>query len=132
MPNNLKSFNQFIRFCLVGFSNTLLTMLTVWILLKILYRSDYFSNIIGYLVGLINSFIWNRKWTFKNRLKVRVTIFKFIVIFAISYLFQLGNLFILLHFSKIDPYICQLLSIFIYTLLNFLLNKFYTFKSNIQ
>jgi len=130
--SNLKSFNQFFRFCVVGVSNTLLTLVVVWFLLIKLHFSDYSSNILGYIVGLINSFFWNRKWTFKNHLKVSATVFKFIVIFGISYLFQLANLYLLLHFSNINPYICQILSIFVYTILNFILNKFYTFKSNMQ
>src|ERR1035437_731185 len=124
-----KSFIQFIKFGIVGISNTLLTALTIWILLKVLHCSDYFSNFAGYIVGLLNSFIWNRKWTFESKTKVSITLFKFIVTFAISYLFQLGNLYVLLHFTHIDSYICQLISIVVYTFINFILNKNYTFKN---
>ncbi|MDP4237925.1 MAG: GtrA family protein [Bacteroidota bacterium] len=124
-----KSFIQFLKFGIVGISNTLLTALTIWFLLKVLHCSDYFSNLIGYIVGLINSFIWNRKWTFESKTNLGVTVFKFILTFAISYLFQLGNLYLLLHFTSIDPYFCQLLSIVVYTCINFVLNKYYTFKN---
>ena len=125
-----KSLIQFIKFGIVGIFNTLLTALTIWILLKVFHCSDYLSNLSGYIIGLINSFIWNRKWTFESKAKVSVTIFKFMVTFAISYLFQLGNLYLLLHFTHIDPYLCQLLSITVYTVINFILNKYYTFKTN--
>ena len=124
-----KSAIQILKFFIVGISNTLLTALTIWLLLKVLGCSDYISNIVGYFVGLINSFIWNRKWTFTSNTKVKDTILKFIVTFAISYLFQLGNLYFLLHFTQIDSYLCQLLSIGVYTCINFVLNKYYTFKS---
>ena len=124
-----KSLIQFIKFGIVGISNTLLTALIIWILLRVLHCSDYFSNFAGYIVGLLNSFIWNRKWTFESKTKVSITIFKFIVTFAISYLFQLGNLYVLLHFTHIDSYISQLISIVVYTLINFILNKNYTFKN---
>ena len=120
---------QFIKFGIVGISNTLLTAITIWVLLKVLHCSDYISNFIGYVVGLLNSFIWNRKWTFKSKTKVSATLFKFILTFAISYILQLGNLYLLLHFTFIDPYICQLLSIVVYTFINFILNKNYTFKN---
>lgn len=120
---------QFLKFAIVGVSNTLLTAGTIWLLLKGLVYSDYLSNIIGYVVGLINSFVWNRKWTFESKTKVSDTIYKFVGIFAICYLFQLGNLYILLHYTQIDPYISQLLSIGVYTILNFGLNKYYTFKN---
>ena len=124
-----KSYIQFLKFGIVGIFNTLLTAATIWFLLKVLHCSDYFSNFVGYIIGLLNSFIWNRKWTFESKTKVSVTVFKFIVTFAISYLFQLGNLYLLLHFTPIDPYLCQILSIVVYTLINFILNKNYTFKN---
>lgn len=123
-----ESILQFIKFGIVGVSNTLLTAATIWILMKIFHTSDYISNIVGYIIGLINSFIWNRKWTFANNSTIKETIFKFLATFAVSYLIQLGNLYLLLHFTQIDPYICQLLSIVTYTFVNFLLNKYYTFK----
>jgi len=128
MKNN-SSLIQFIKFGLVGVTNTLITAFVIWILLKGFHYSDYISNFIGYIIGLTNSFIWNRKWTFESKTKLSVTIFKFIVTFAISYLFQLGNLYLLLHFTSIDPYICQLISIVVYTCINFALNKYYTFKN---
>ena len=124
-----KSLVQFIKFGIVGVSNTLLTAISIWFLLKEFHCSDYFSNFTGYIIGLLNSFIWNRKWTFESKTKVSVTVFKFIVTFVISYLFQLGNLYLLLHFTLIDPYYCQILSIVVYTLINFILNKYYTFKN---
>lgn len=126
---NRTSIIQFLKFGIVGVSNTLLTAATIWILLKELHCSDYFANIIGYLVGVVNSFVWNRKWTFESKTKVSETIYKFIGIFGVCYLFQLGNLYLLLHYTHIDPYVSQLLSIVVYTFLNFGLNKFYTFKS---
>jgi len=126
---NKKSIVQFIKFGIVGVVNTLLTALTIWILLKVFYCSDYVSNITGYIVGLVNSFIWNRKWTFASNTKVKDTVLKFIITFAISYCIQLGNLYILLNYSGIDPYICQILSIGVYTIANFTINKYYTFKN---
>jgi putative flippase GtrA len=126
---NKAAYYQFLKFGIVGISNTLLTAGTIWVLLKGLNYSDYLANIIGYVVGLINSFVWNRKWTFESKTKVSDTIYKFIGIFAVCYLFQLGNLYILLHYTQIDPYLSQLLSIGIYTILNFGMNKYYTFKS---
>jgi len=124
-----QSLIQFLKFGIVGISNTLITALTIWLFLKVLHCSDYFANFTGYILGLINSFIWNRKWTFESKTKVSATLFKFIATFAISYLFQLGNLYLLLHYTHIDPYFCQLLSIVVYTILNFVLNKTYTFKN---
>lgn len=121
---------QFLKFGIVGVSNTLITAVVIWILLKQLHFSDYLSNIIGYIAGLTNSFIWNRKWTFASKSSSKAQIPKFILTFVVSYLLQLGNLYLLLNHTSIDPYICQLLSIAVYTVTNFLLNKYFTFKED--
>ena len=52
-----KSAIQILKFFIVGISNTLLTALTIWLLLKVLGCSDYISNIVGYFVGLINRYL---------------------------------------------------------------------------
>ena len=129
---NSYSIIQIFKFIVVGISNTLLTALVIWLLFKIFGFSVYFSNIIGYIAGLINSYLWNLKWTFSSNINSKNTLLKFIIVFIISYILQLCNLYILLQFTNIDPYICQLLSIGVYTSINFILNKFYTFKSDVK
>jgi len=130
--NFSKTLVQFLKFGIVGISNTLLTAATIWLLLRVFHSSNYLANIVGYVVGLVNSFIWNRRWTFENHAQIGATIFKFIVTFAISYLLQLGFLSFLLHQTNIDDYVCQLLSIVVYTVVNFFMNKYYTFKTEIK
>jgi putative flippase GtrA len=121
--------NQFIKFAFVGVFNTALTALTIWILLEKFQFSNYLSNIVGFIIGLTNSFVWNRKWTFESTLGIGDTLIKFLITFAICYLVQLLNLYILLHYTDLEPFICQFISIGIYTFINFTLNKYYTFKS---
>ena len=123
---------QFVKFGIVGVSNTLLTALVIYLLLEVLNCSDYLSNVAGYVLGLINSFIWNQKWTFANKSSIKNTFFKFVLIFIISYAVQLGNLFLWLNYTSVNPYICQLISMIIYIGLNFTLNKIYTFKTHLS
>ncbi len=123
----MKNIIQLLKFAVVGISNTLITAATIWVLLKGLHISDYIANIVGYIFGLANSFIWNRRWTFSSKASINETLFKFLLTFVISYLFQLANLYILLNYTTIDSYLCQLLSIVLYTCINFISNKYYTF-----
>lgn len=129
LNNKIGLLVQFVKFGLVGVSNTIITALVIWLLLKVLGVSDLPANISGYIAGLINSFIWNRRWTFESKSKVKDTVFKFILTFVISYLLQLGVLYVLLHYLPVDAYWCHLLAMVVYTLVNFILNKFYTFKN---
>lgn len=54
---------------------------------------------------------------------------RFGVVFGICYLMQLGLLMYLNANLSIDPYYNQLLAMAFYTVINFVMNKFYTFKS---
>lgn len=129
MKRNSKDFiHQAIKFGIVGISNTLLTAIVIWICLKLFHLNDTFSNVIGYTIGLINSFIWNKKWTFSSDGKVSVTFLKFLFVFAISYILQFGVLQFLLKFAGTNNYVCHLLAMILYTVINFILNKVFTFK----
>lgn len=120
---------QLLKFGIVGVSNTLITALVIALLLKVLHVSDFTANVVGYLAGLINSFVWNRRWTFAVKSKIKDTVFKFILIFVVSYAVQWGVVSLLLRLHWFDAYWCHLSGMVVYTLLNFLLNKFYTFKN---
>ncbi|MDR2824502.1 MAG: GtrA family protein [Prevotellaceae bacterium] len=128
MKNNI-IFRQFLRFCIVGIANTLLTAAVIFLLLKVAKISDIAANLAGYVVGLLNSFVWNRRWTFSSNLKITRTFFKFLLIFVVSYIVQFVVVILLIHSLSIDNYYSHLLAMIPYTIANFLLNKFYTFKS---
>jgi len=139
---------QVIKYGIVGAINTLLTAVIIWIMMHWIFQTGKkeqvsswvitVSNITGYLVGLINSFIWNRKWTFQSKNHWGKEFIKFSAAFLICYIPQL----VLVNFLNtctnfrvaVAPlvishaYTCQLIGIVFYTSLNFLLNKYYTFK----
>lgn len=120
---------QALKYGLVGVGNTLITAAVIWVMMKIFGTSDVVSNIIGYAVGLINSFVWNKKWTFNSSASWRSSALKFGVVFAVCYLLQLSFLLYLNATLTIDSYYNQLIAMVFYTIVNFIMNKFYTFKS---
>ena len=111
------------KFGIVGVLNTLLTLFIIWICLRLFHWSDTVSNVVGYGLGVINSFFWNRKWTFAYKGKLSTSFTKFIVVFIVSYLVQLGVLQLLLRYLHTDNYYCHLLAMVVYTVINFVLNK---------
>lgn len=122
-------FFQFVKFGLVGVSNTLITAGVIALLLEVFLLSDLQANLVGYAAGLVNSFVWNRRWTFRSKSKIKDTVLKFMLIFVVSYVVQWGVVSLLLRISNVEPYVCHLLGMVVYTVFNFLLNKFYTFKN---
>ena len=125
-----KAIKQAIKYGVVGVINTLITAVVIWIMMKLLGCSDVVSNVVGYIAGVLNSFIWNKKWTFKSTEKWMGSAIRFGVVFGICYLLQLGLLvFVLNPYLAIDPYYNQLIAMAFYTATNFVMNKFYTFKA---
>lgn len=119
---------QAIKYGVVGLGNTLITAAVIWVMMKVFGASDVASNITGYVAGLINSFIWNKQWTFKSTAGWWSSALKFGGAFAVCYLLQLGFLLYLNRTLTIDPYYNQLIAMAFYTVVNFIMNKFYTFK----
>lgn len=119
---------QAIKYGIVGVINTLITAAVIWIMMKGLGCSDIVSNITGYIAGLLNSFVWNRQWTFHSRSGWWASAIRFGIVFAVCYLMQLGVLMYLNKHLTIDPYYNQLIAMVFYTIINFIMNKFYTFK----
>ena len=60
-----KSFVQLLKFVLIGASNTLLD-LVVTFALNAIFGIYYLAKIIGYACGIVNSYIWNSRWTFRE------------------------------------------------------------------
>ncbi len=137
---------QVAKYGVVGAGNTILSLVIIWVMTKKLGCTEAFSNFTGYFIGLINSFFLNRKWTFNSTGNVFGSAVKFFLVFAVCYLLQLGVLLLLnrycpqnpplyslfepmLKIFKIDTlFYIQLLSMVVYTVVNFLINKYYTFK----
>ncbi|MDR3062126.1 MAG: GtrA family protein [Dysgonamonadaceae bacterium] len=150
---NKDTFNQLFKYGIVGIMNTLLTAIVIWAILRFCFNvvseekatsmQMTVSNFVGYAVGLINSFIFNRNWTFKSKSSWKTGFLKFVLGFGICYAIQLGVVLVLneyvsvpaLHFNAFgvnypvtSSYLCQLIGIVFYTGLNFFFNKYYTFK----
>lgn len=124
----MKILKQAIKYGIVGASNTLITAVVIWIMMKCVGLSDVVSNVIGYVAGVLNSFIWNKQWTFRSSAGWKSSGARFGVVFAVCYLLQLALLFILDAALPIDGYYIQLIAMAFYTVINFIFNKYYTFK----
>ncbi|OIP82278.1 MAG: hypothetical protein AUK44_08150 [Porphyromonadaceae bacterium CG2_30_38_12] len=120
---------QLVKYITVGILNTLLTLTIIWLLTIIFSFSPYFANIIGYVIGLINSFLWNKTWTFNNRNKITPTLIRFLIAFLLAFSVEFVNLHLMLNYTEFEPFTCQLISNVIYTFMNFILSKYFTFKT---
>lgn len=120
---------QLIKFAMVGVLNTTLSLAVIYTLMTFFHIDVYTANIWGYIVGIINSFIWNKVWVFKkNSGMVFKEIFYFLLIFALCYGTQFISLRLMIESLSLNSYIAQLLAMAVYTVMNFILNKCVTFR----
>lgn len=120
---------QLVRFGIVGVINTLITLIVIYILQELLHVKYTAANLAGYIAGVINSFFWSKLWVFKklNSNFMREAVL-FLVSFGICYGIQFVALLLLVEVLHMVGTWAQLVSMVVYTLCNFALNKCITFK----
>lgn len=122
---------QFIKFGIVGISNTLVSLAVYYVVLWI--NPDWYlaGNVAGWVVSVANAFYWNNKYVFA---KSGENIWELLKKLGKSYLsygstFLLGTLLLYLEVDVwgLSAILCPVLNLLVTIPLNFLLNKFWTF-----
>jgi putative flippase GtrA len=122
--------HSLIKFLSVGVLNTFLSIVIIFSLKYFANTSDLLANAIGYAVGLSCSFILNKRWTFNHSDRAFSTIPKFLLVFAISYLFNIVTVLSLIKFGSND-YFAHLVGIPIYSVLFYIGSRHFVFvKAN--
>ena len=118
---------QFVKFGIVGVSNTLIAFGVYYIL----YFSDVhylIANLIGWAVGVVNGFYWNNKYVFKASGDWLGILFKTYMSYGVSFLTGMAMLYVVVELLKVSPVVAPILCLLVTVPLNFLLNKFWAFK----
>lgn len=128
----VKTAVQFVKFGIVGVSNTLISLAIYYIGL---YFGIYYvvSNVLGFFAGTLNAYYWNNKYVFrKEEGEERSTAKSMAKVFA-SYGISLGLSTVLLvlwvDIVGIHEKIAPLLNLCITIPLNFVMNKFWAFRA---
>lgn len=135
-----ESFMQFVKFGIVGLSNTVLSYLIYVVGLVLLRklglfsRTDYIiASVIGFILSVYWSFYWNHKMVFKLRDGQERSWWKALIKTYISYSFTglfLSNILLILwvQVCHISEMIAPLINLLVTVPLNFLINKFWAFR----
>lgn len=128
--NIFQHFTQFIKFGIVGLSNTLISYI-VYVLLIFAGFNYLLASIVGFVASVVNSFYWNNKYVFTGT-NSRVLWKAFVKTF-LSYAgtgLVLSN--ILLYFwvdlVHVHEMVAPVINLFITIPLNFIFNKLWAFK----
>lgn len=144
---------KFVKFGLIGVLNTLVDFVVFYFMNKLigdgptvvafgmaLVLGPYISNFVSYVIANINSFIWNKFWTFKKRERItRQEAFRYIVT-SLGYvavssvcLAIFMNLFTVIPIpawlsADNIPLLAKIPTAGITIFYNYLMNKFWVFK----
>ena len=128
-PSPRSEVGYVIRFLMVGVLNTAVGLGTIYACKYFLSLGDVSANVIGYAVGLLNSFFWNRRWTFLHSGSPVATAGRFALVFAIAYLANLSAMLILTRSLILNSYVAQAIATIPYTVLFYLGSRYFVFAN---
>ena len=120
---------KFIKFSIVGVSNTLVSLVLFYILFEFLGVYYIIASTLGYIVGLINSYFWNLRWTFRHRHSAGVLV-KFIIVNVIALSLKLTIISILVESFLMPELFAEIIAMGFAIVVNFGGNRFWTFSKN--
>lgn len=126
---NLKEFiKKGLKFCATGGLNTLIDFTVTTVLNRFLFVNIYIAKPIGYLLSMVNSFIVNKKWTFKTEKNTKKEFLKF----SLVNLCMLGASLVLISVFKntlqLSDFWSNVCATAIVSTMNFIISNFWVFK----
>lgn len=123
---------EFCKYCIVGIIGLVLDLSVYYLCYKVIGISYGWSNIISSNVGVINNFILNSLFTFKAKDKVFL---RFLSFYGIAFIGMLISTALIVFFTEnlnFHPMFAKLVALGIVTILQFLANKFITFRKKMR
>jgi len=132
---NNEKYKRIIRFGCVGCLNTMFDF-GIFCMLNSLFGVNYIiSQIVSYSSGTVNSYIFNKFWTFndsKTNKKTTKEIVQFIVVNATSLGVSLIGLSLLMKDSSINSFFAKIIAMVLAQVVNFLGYRFWVFDGTIK
>jgi len=123
---------KFAKFGVTGVLNTGVDWLAFTVLHEIFKTEARYAQIIAQSAAIINSYIINKNWTFKNNKEYKKSeILKFLAVQGTSLLIGYAGMYILhdMHESPaLNAYLCKVLIAFVTVMINYFGNKLFVFK----
>ena len=120
---------QFLKFGIVGLSNTAISLAVYYLFLWIDPKLYMVGNVVGFIVSVANAFFWSRRYVFEGAQEsFWKGLLKSYIAYGGSFLLATALLYVQVERLGISREIAPILNLIITIPLNFLVNKFWTFK----
>lgn len=123
---------QFLKFSLVGVSNTLISLAVYYFFLWINEDWYLFGNAAGWIVSVANAFFWNNRFVFTSQSTGKRGILrklgKTYLSYTATFFLSTGLLHLEVDILSWSAVVSPVLNLLVTIPLNFLLNKFWAFR----
>lgn len=116
------------RFIIIGTLNAIITAIVIYLMMHVLKCNYIISNIVAYILAQINNFFWCKYWIFINpngSFKREIPLF--LIAFGCAYSAQFLFILLLVEKMHLDAYFAQFLGLFVYGIINYIMNQKVTF-----
>jgi putative flippase GtrA len=119
------------RFIFVGGINTLVGYgsFALFLYLGFYY---YLSYVLSYVIGICNSYIWNKYFTFKSKNKSYKEIARFISVYLLSFAIGSLILYIFVDIFNMNEYLAGFINLIFTTAISWIGHNKYSFKETIK
>lgn len=121
--------NELVKYMIVGLINTAIGYGVFWTLLHWVGCSPELANAFGYAIALCVAFYLNRIFVFSGANSSTSSMLRFFVAFAAAFLLNQAVLIVSFRVFLVPAEIAQVFAMVVYTIIFYLLNKFYVFRA---
>lgn len=135
--NKIQSFikklldKQGFRFLMVGGINTAVGY-GAYALLIFFGLQYLIANTISTIIGVINSYLWNRFFTFKSKDKALGEMARFVLVYLVSYCASMLFLYLIVGKLGLNTYLAGILNIVLTTTVSWFGHKNFSFKKGVK
>ncbi len=125
---------QFVKFGLVGASNTLIHLGIYYLCIYVFQMHYQLANLIAFLISVTNAYFWNSRYVFSSGERKSfgghlAAYLKTVAAYGGTYLLSLLLLWLWVEKLGVSEGLAPILNLCITVPLNYLINKFWTFRN---
>lgn len=114
-------------FLIVGMINTMLSCMAFSALLY-LHFNYIWSYWLSIFIGVLNSYILNKFWTFRAYRRSIAEFIRFVSVYLVSFFIGMWTLYFLVDVLRINAYASGIINLFLTTLISWFGHKYFSFR----
>jgi len=119
---------QSIKFATTGIINTLVSFIIYCLCFSVFKFNYIVSLIFAYFFGVLNSYLWNSKWTFQAKGFNQREFIKFILVYISTFILNLLILDIEINIMRMNELASQGIALIIAAFVSFISYKYWVFR----